>query len=335
MSKGNLFLGFARGKVGDVVFSHTNGEQVTRARNRSPRNPQTAIQLVQRSILKTVSQAYGLMSPICDHAFEGLQQGTMSQSEFTRRNVALLRTVAAEVINSADPEEIISSALTNFAGKATFGALVNPYIVAAGNLPAITPVVDTGAIIFAIPYTDTLTESPTYQQVVDGLGLKRGDQITVVALSVNDTADAPDDVLPLFNGFVFGRIILEPASGDMSTAFFGSNHEINDPNPKNEGVFTLYGTQPTDQNWNMRFVVSGAGYETATGQAKSIAAGAVIVSRLEGTVWKRSDAQLVLRTSNVSVTGHLTQDHQTALLGDAVLSFMTADNSSLYLNQAE
>ena len=28
MSKGNLFLGFGRGKVGDVVFSRLNGEQV-------------------------------------------------------------------------------------------------------------------------------------------------------------------------------------------------------------------------------------------------------------------------------------------------------------------
>lgn len=48
--KGNMFLGYARGSVGDVTFSRTNGQQQARARNRNPNNPRTSGQMMQRSI---------------------------------------------------------------------------------------------------------------------------------------------------------------------------------------------------------------------------------------------------------------------------------------------
>ena len=60
MSKGNLFLGFGRGKVGVVVFSRLNGEQVTRARNRSPRKPKYPLQLLQLGQAHGAEVAIGL-----------------------------------------------------------------------------------------------------------------------------------------------------------------------------------------------------------------------------------------------------------------------------------
>lgn len=48
--KGNMFLGYARGSVGDVTFSRTNGQQQARARNRNPNNPRTSGQMMQRSL---------------------------------------------------------------------------------------------------------------------------------------------------------------------------------------------------------------------------------------------------------------------------------------------
>lgn len=49
MSKGNLFLGYARGSVGDVVMSRVKGQQVAKARNRKPANPKSKKQMTQRS----------------------------------------------------------------------------------------------------------------------------------------------------------------------------------------------------------------------------------------------------------------------------------------------
>lgn len=58
MSKGNPFLGQARGKLGDIVLTRVGGEQVARSRNRHPRNPQTPAQMFQRGTLATVSEMY-------------------------------------------------------------------------------------------------------------------------------------------------------------------------------------------------------------------------------------------------------------------------------------
>ena len=49
MAKGNMLQGMARGSVGDIVFSRTKGQQVARVRNRRPTNPQTNMQMRQRS----------------------------------------------------------------------------------------------------------------------------------------------------------------------------------------------------------------------------------------------------------------------------------------------
>ena len=48
MATDNLVLGFGRGKVGDLVFYRREGQQITRARNRAPKDPKTDKQLAQR-----------------------------------------------------------------------------------------------------------------------------------------------------------------------------------------------------------------------------------------------------------------------------------------------
>ena len=49
MAKGNMLQGMARGAVGDIVFSHSKGQQVARVRNRKPANPKSNNQMRQRS----------------------------------------------------------------------------------------------------------------------------------------------------------------------------------------------------------------------------------------------------------------------------------------------
>lgn len=332
MSKGNLFLGFGRGKVGDVVFSRVGGEQVARARNRSPRNPQTPIQLVQRSILKTVSQAYSLMAAIADHSFQGFSEGTECQSAFVKRNVEMLRLRAAEVINSGNPEDILTSALANYAGRNDFLALFNAYTIAEGTLNTIAPAFANGVPTLAVDAAFTEGNPPSYQEVVEALGLQRGDQLTLINLSVNDTEDN-DGEEAVFNGFDYARIILEPASGDMTTDFATNLNRINDPNPRNEGNFNISCDQSAANKLEITFRSNAFAF--AAGGAHTVGAIAIIVSRQVGGVWMRSNTRLILRSSNVAVTGHLNQDHETALLGDAIQSFLPTDNSSLYLNQAE
>lgn len=100
MAKGNLFQGMARGRIGDVVFTRKNGQQVSRVRNRQPANPRTNGQLYQRALMATIMQAYSAGKAIFDHSFEGYKVGSDNQGRFMSLNTKKLRAaIAADVAN--------------------------------------------------------------------------------------------------------------------------------------------------------------------------------------------------------------------------------------------
>lgn len=332
MSKGNLFLGFGRGKLGDVVFSRQNGEQVARARNRSPRNPQTPLQLLQRVVMKSVSSAYSLMQGITDHSFQGLELGTPNQSRFVTRNVAMLRTRLADIINSGEASDIVSSTEANFNGREQMMPLVNAWIISEGHLPSIGLQLATvsDAAVFQLPFTGgtPAVAIPTYNELLTAWGLQRGDQLTFCAICHDDTGGADSDGA-VINAFQYARIILDPANGDMTKPFLSAatNGVVSQPNARNEGTVSFVSSTAGLQ-------VSGINGVLATsGRADSIVGMAVIVSRLQGTTWQRSTEQLLLKPSGTD--GGTSFDYLTDLLGDAVLSYLSEAGSSLYLNQAQ
>lgn len=101
MAKGNIFLGYARGSVGDVVMYRANGAQVSRSRNRAPRNPQSSRQIFQRAIISTIAKAYAAGKDIFDHSFEGVSVPGGSQREFLSDNIRGLRDrIAADQANN-------------------------------------------------------------------------------------------------------------------------------------------------------------------------------------------------------------------------------------------
>lgn len=330
MSKGNLFLGFGRGKLGDVVMYRANGEQVSRARNRSPKNPQTALQLLQRTVMHTASSAYSQLSKICDHSFQGLQQGTPNQSRFTKLNVSMLRARCAAEINSADPATIAASRKYNYMGKGDFGCMVNPYVISEGSLPSMNATMLTGTSCYLNPLGRQLPQNPIYSAVLEYLGAQRGDQLTFVQMLADANPESGHD--PFVTGFRFARVILEPRDGNMAHAFLEADGSVTSPNPSNEGFIKMA----------VATVVPGSGEEgvrTLTFQLIPEASQvdrytcvgcAVILSRRQGDTWLRSSESIsLIDPSNIS------NQLDGGYLGDAVMSYLTETNSSLYLNQAE
>lgn len=334
MAKDNLFLGFGRGKLGDLVMYRQNGTQITRARNRSPKNPQTALQLLQRVLMKTSSVAYSLMQDIVNHSFQGRAEGTECQSRFTALNIAEMRRRLADIINSGDPEEIYTSSDSNYAAKSASLAEMNPYVVSEGSLPTLDVAFSTSFYLaFTSTMAHTTSETITYQDIVDGLGLSRGDQLTFLQLSCDDR-DADDADLGHYNSFRFARVILEPNDGDMTSVFFGDGGTVNKPNVRNEGDIQV-ALLPSADSLPLRMMFLLSGIDSAAGKINSAAAATVIASRLSGNIWQRSSQSLVVRPSALDIAGHLSFDHGVDLLGAAVASYMTVQNSSLYLNQSE
>lgn len=269
MSKGNMLLGHARGKVGSLVFSRANGQQITRARAEVVKNPQTEAQMIQRIILNTGSQAYSKMSEIVDHSFEGVQAGQPSMSLFLKRNLNLLReNLAAQ--GDFDAADVTFSPI----GSNVFA--VNDYIISKGSLPEVAPTSVEGALMsYAIA-------ANTYQGILDATGLQRGDQLTFVVIEENQAGKVV---------FKFARVILDPTESDGSAAplssEFISNGAIAKPNAKNENNGLIFAFA------NNAISISVPGV---------LAAGAIIASRqkADGT-WLRSDATLIASDSGLSV----------------------------------
>lgn len=332
MAKDNLFLGFARGKVGSVVFYRAKGVQVTRALNAAPTNPQTALQLLQRVCFKSSSVAYSLFQEICNHSFEGVDPGTPSQSRFSERNIALMRAQLADEINSGDEEEILTSQQANFDAKDDTMPPFRPFVMSEGHAPevpyTIVPV-SVGEASLGLP--GSWGETPTYDDVVNVLGLQRGDQLTFLFLSVDDTTDSY-----VYNGFHYARVILEPANGDFTTPFFSDGY-VNSPNARNRGLLGVQSVS-IDSDKFLCFSASTRDkviIDNIAGFANSMAAVGVIVSRQVGGSWLRSNCKLLCRSDVVSVEGHLVNDHSTGYLADAIASYRTAGAvSTLYLNQS-
>lgn len=285
-------MGNASGKLADVVLYRNAGAQVARLRVRTPKNPRTEAQLIQRVIQGTAARAYSVLQAICNHAFEGKQSRTDNQSEFMRLNVARDRYRV-----SVAP--MGWRMLSNFNSRDLVEPLANNYIVASGSLPEMQFSSDGEG--YTLGAGSGLEATDTYQQVCDKLGLQRGDQITVVSVSVDENAKMSD-----LNAV---RIIMEPSDGDMSSVFLGTGGAINKPNAKNEGNFT---------------VAIGDGTITIT-LAKSGGAGTVIISRYGDGKWLRSTARMYVA---VAISNPPT-------LGAAVDSWKTAVSSDKYLNQAE
>lgn len=87
--KGNMFLGYARGSVGDVVFSRSNGQQQGRARNRRPNNPRTSSQMRQRSLFANAVKFHTRgVQRLFKFAFEDKRANESDYNAFMKHNMS-------------------------------------------------------------------------------------------------------------------------------------------------------------------------------------------------------------------------------------------------------
>lgn len=330
MAKDNLFLGMARGSVGSVTFSRVDGQQISRARNRSPRNPQSTAQMVQRIIMSSVGKAYSFMQQICNHSFEGFETGQLSQRKFMEVNVAIMRDLAADVLAYPIEASVRSSDAFNFSFKNDYAPVLNAYQISAGSLPSLN-LVDTGA-----GFTNTLAFDPgektssdfTYADLLQALNLQRGDQLTFIQTSHNASKSGHDT--DLLTGFRYARVILEPSDGDMSSVLIGGGGTVNKPNERNEGSFASFQINSAENNKGLTFrLTSISAPEDETNQDRQLCASAVILSRQVGNRWLRSTQFLRPRHTSGSV------QLKSSTLGLAYETYRIGASSDLYLNQAE
>lgn len=83
-----MFLGYARGSVGDVTFARQKGQQVARARNRQPANPRTIGQSMQRSLFANAVKFHSKgVQQLFKFAFEDKRPAESDYNSFMRHNI--------------------------------------------------------------------------------------------------------------------------------------------------------------------------------------------------------------------------------------------------------
>ena len=302
MSKGNMLLGHARGKVGSLVFSRADGKQIVRSRAEVVKNPRTESQMIQRILLNTIAQAYSGFKAIVDHSYQGVAEGQKTMSMFMQRNLNILRQyVAAERASGKNFVDI-----NEFSPLKSNYLSLNEYEISRGTLPAIGVIALEDSRDMAI----TLSAN-TYEAFVKDYNLKRGDQLTFCAMTIKGTK----------RDFTFARVILDPREPDgtevkMDNTFALSN-KVGTPSDRNEGVFSTL-------KYEEGKLVFGFG-----GEATAILGACVIVSRrnADGT-WMRSNANIV--TNDKEGYSHYNLQNCLDMIQDASLATL----SEMYLNNA-
>lgn len=183
MAKGNLFQGMARGKVGDVVFYRMNGVQMTRVRNRAPKNPRTNEQLYQRAVIASVMKLYSLGKSIFDHSFQSYTIGEGCMRRFNSVNTRILRS---QLINDLNENVPVQNQMARFCAPSSLTP--TPMIgmqVSEGTADQnlFIPIESGGVYDFMLaPATG---DNVNVNEYLRSLGISAGDIFTFVVIAAN------------------------------------------------------------------------------------------------------------------------------------------------------
>lgn len=303
-----MFLGHARGKVGDVVFSRVNGRQITRALATQVANPRTDGQNTQRAIFSTIAKAAAALEPIVNHSFANVAYGTASMQHFRKLNLPILRA------------EYLAGAAVNLTPKGG-GFLPNHLQVSQGSLPAFGFDIQAGQNPAwfqnesRLPSAESDIDVASFKQVYPYL--QGGDQLTLIR--VNKISGSLDDGDAFFT-MSYDRIVFAPNAFDSDNVI-----AVEDTGVLNDDILDM--TKTTNATMLTK-VASGSGSLLGVSRenGENPYAVALILSRYVNNAWQRSTQFLeICETSEVS-----NNDANIATYGNTA-SDVTSDE---YLNQA-
>ena len=195
-----------RGSIGDVTFYRADGQQLSRVRNRRPKNPKTQAQLFQRAIMATVVKAYQAGKAIFDHSFEGFSVGAQCQRQFMSLNAKMLRQLVATDINTP---LATNSQKARVVAPGTSVPVANPFIISRGSYQQNLFTYDSERFVFELPTTN---EGETVAQYAARVGLVAGDIYTFLFFAekkdIAYESSVHDDVLASLNYCSFGFVRL-------------------------------------------------------------------------------------------------------------------------------
>lgn len=325
MSKGNMFLGYARGKVGSVVFSRLDGQQVTRAYNASPNNPKTYRQATQRMLFASMAQYYKSFRYLIEQGQEGIKEGSASVRAWQSKSLKRLSSLVG------------TTAMTPNRNGWQFPQGI-PVSLTDGSLPSLDYSIATidaesgnTALVLDFKSHYGTTAELTNMTLGDFLalypGISNGAQFTI-AMAYNSVGGAAaGDPLQYETLALWSEFVLSPEA-DPAAPFFqqGLNFYTINPailKPSWGGNFTPLFSLTTINDGGTH-AVAAIIPEGLQNDGSGPIAGCVITSYYDGTSWKRSFSPMACHGAND--------------VSQYIATYMTATRSAssdLYLNQSE
>ena len=87
MARSTSFFGLRTGSTKSLTFQVYRGQQITKDRVYRVSNPRSYAQMKQRAIIPIVSAARSALKGLIDHSFEGVAYGEASLKEFSKQNL--------------------------------------------------------------------------------------------------------------------------------------------------------------------------------------------------------------------------------------------------------
>ena len=302
MAKSKSFFGLRTGSTKSLTFQVYRGQQITKDRVYRGSNPRTDAQMTQRALIPIVAAARSALKGLVDHSFEGVPYGEASLKEFSKQNLR----AGALTVTSYSPNGVSNPGFADLI--VSTGSINVPYLIEAKEArntiesvdsfpPFEFPASDKGAsadVIFK--YLETYARANNVAIIAPGTQLsfltiyQSG---TVKVATGAGTIDAP------ISGFILDRIYIPNGDSDSENA-----KEINGKwkveNAVVEGSNMVVLVNTNGDELTFLCGTEDHGKIQIISQPKEITTNsnncgmALILSRYENGVWKRSPSRLTI-----------------------------------------
>lgn len=290
MARGNMLLGFARGSVGDVTFRRVRGQQISTARNRNPRNPQSNAQTIARLSFASAQKLTQALSVVVSNSFQSLEYGQPSSNYFLSGAAKAIGALTRKAYSGTPTQSPFglapivpydSSLAVAVSTRVSEGTL-SPGFIVAGRFGPSMGIVSSKAL-----YAGNITVA----NLQSSLGLSLDTQLTII---VGEVVAQDYDLPTVVNGVKYhiGRLNFKQDLPD-ETVLFSYASEIHrlsaDAVDTSRSSISAMSISTADDN-----IVSVTFADGFTLQTPSAAAAAVIYSQYSAGTWLRSTTDLVV-----------------------------------------
>lgn len=304
MAKSKSFFGLRTGSTKSLTFQVYRGQQITKDRVYRVSNPRTEAQMTQRALIPIVAAARSALKGLVDHSFEGVAYGEASLKEFSKQNLragALSVTSFSPngVSNPGFADLIVSNGSINVPGIVKSDMSDN-VIETNDEFPVFKfPAAEAGSSARPIfEYLETYARTNNVAIIAPGTQLsfltiyQNG---TVKVKTGSGTIDVPT------SAFVLDRIYIPNGDSDSENAkVINDDWKVDQKVAKDASEVMLTNSRGDI----ISFLCGDEGQTTSkilitTGTKETIAntnncGMALILSRYENGVWKRSPSRLTI-----------------------------------------